>query len=145
MATPRRLAALALCAACVWVVGCGNSGPKRYGVSGAVTYKGQPIKSGLISFIPEGSEASAGGASIIDGKYEIPDKPGLPAGKYEVSVNVPTAGGKNKKSGVAEDEAPGSGGEKETRETLPVKYNENTELRAEVKDDDNNEFNFNLK
>jgi hypothetical protein len=142
MATHRWLAALALCAACVWVVGCGDSGPKRYGVSGTVTYKGQPIKSGLISFIPEGSEASAGGASIIDGKYDIPSKPGLPAGKYEVSVNVPTAGGK--KQAVTEDEAPGGGGEKETRETLPVKYNENTELKAEVKDGQT-EFNFNLK
>jgi hypothetical protein len=143
MAATHWLSAVVLSALGVWAGGCGDSGPKRHGVSGTVTYKGQPIKSGLISFIPEGSEASAGGASITDGKYDIPDKAGLPAGKYEVSINVPTAGGKKK--AVAEDEAPGSGGEKETRETLPVKYNENTELKAEVKDDGDNTFDFNLK
>lgn len=142
-----RFATLGLLSATVLLAtGCGSDS-KRYGVSGKVTYKDQPIKSGLISFVPKGSTASAGGAPITDGRYEVPRSPGLPPGEYEVIISVPTtapakAAGSAKAAG---DEGPGEGGEKETAETLPAKYNSMTELKAEVKAGADNEFDFHLK
>ena len=134
---------LAMGVAVAVLAGCGDSGPKRYGVKGTVSYKGKPIENGLISFVQPGTEASAGGASITDGKYEIPEAVGLPAGEYEVIISVPTGGPPPKGAG---DEPPGEGaGEKETRETLPAKYNSKTELKREVKAGEQNEINFDLK
>lgn len=138
---------LALAIAVVALAGCGDSGPKRYGVKGTVSYKGKPIENGLISFVLVGSEASSGGAAITDGKYEIPEAIGLPAGEYEVIISVPVAAGAAPKEPMGgEEEAPGEGaGDKETRETLPAKYNSMTELKREVKAGEKNEFNFDLK
>jgi hypothetical protein len=110
----------------------------RYRVYGSVSYKGQPITAGLITFIPEGSEASAGGAPITDGKYDIPAASGLPPGKYKVSISVPSA-----KVDPKEIETPGIS--VEAKETLPAKYNSETELRAEVTTGGTNEHNFDLK
>lgn len=56
------------------IAGCGgDSGPPRYDVSGTVTYNGQPVPEGVISFRPDGSkgnEGPAANANIIDGKYD---------------------------------------------------------------------------
>jgi hypothetical protein len=122
--------------------GC-DSGPKRYGVSGAVTYKDQPIESGIISFVPKGEPAPAAGATISDGKYEVPNSSGLLPGEYDVIISVPTAAPAKETSD--EEEGPGEGGEKATAETLPAKYNLETELKAVVKAGEDNEFDFHLK
>ena len=115
--------------------GCGGGGP--YGVSGSVKYKGQPVKAGLIAFIPEGAASPAGGAPITGGEYSVPAAAGLPAGKYRVSISVPDT-----KAAKAE-EMPGMSGPP-PKETLPVKYNASTELTAEVKPG-KNVFDFDLK
>lgn len=135
----RWLSGLACLVALVLLSACGDTGPKRYRVSGTVTYKSQPLKAGLINFLPEGGEATAGGSSISDGKYEIAAARGLIAGKYKVSISAPSGGG-----AVKEGEMPGVSG-KETRETLPARYNASTELTAEVTAGGKNEFNFDLK
>ncbi|MFO0926319.1 MAG: hypothetical protein U0736_04670 [Gemmataceae bacterium] len=118
---------------------CGDSGPKRYRVAGTVRYKDQPLKSGLINFIPDGAQSPAGGAPIVDGRYEIAVARGLLAGKYRVSISAPTGG-----VAVKEGEAPGVSG-KETRETLPARYNTQSELTAEIKPGAATEFPFDLK
>ena len=120
--------------------GC-KSEAKRYGVSGTVKYKGTPIRLGTISFIPEGGTAPAGGAAIKDGAYEIAAAQGLPPGKYLVSVSYPDP--KGAAPAPTEDEAPGAS--REVKELLPDKYNGATELRAEVKAGEPNEFPFDLK
>jgi hypothetical protein len=68
----RQLAILAL--AIFVVSGCGGDGRnKRYKVSGKVTYKGQPLKSGTIQFYPEKASGDNPGASstITDGYYTL--------------------------------------------------------------------------
>ena len=54
--------------ACALVIGpCGcDAGPKRYGVSGEVRYKGKPLDHGGIIFLPESPTAGAdsGGDNI---------------------------------------------------------------------------------
>jgi hypothetical protein len=125
-----------LLAVCL-VSGCG--GNNRFRAYGKVTYQGAPVKSGIISFIPEDGQASAGGSPINEGMYDIPVPPGLPAGTYKVSISVPKVG----KGAVKEMDGPGTGGD--TGESLPAKYNANTELRATIKPGASTEFNFDLK
>lgn len=72
------------------LVGC-ESKPKLAEVSGTVTFKGQPIPAGDVSFTPEVSVA--GGQlqmyMVKDGKYDSTETPGmgLLPGKYKVRIN----------------------------------------------------------
>jgi len=69
----RLVAVLALLTAFV-LIGCaGNSGPKRYRVSGKVTYDGQPILFGDVLITPDGGKKNTGPqgiAPIRDGKFD---------------------------------------------------------------------------
>src|SRR5262249_1430926 len=52
--------------------GCADDGiPPRYPVSGTVTYKGQPLASGSINFIPESESGRGATGTIIDGRYSL--------------------------------------------------------------------------
>lgn len=117
-------------------LGCSNE-PKRYRLYGTVSYKGNPVKIGTISFFPEGSTAPGGGGAINEGKYDIPAAAGLLAGKYKVSISAPTT-----KGAEAGGDAPGMSGE--TKETLPAKYNSATTLTVEVGPGKPEEVPFNL-
>lgn len=55
----------------VLLVGCGE---KATTVSGSVTYNGEPVKKGTISFRPTDGTGQSFGARIKDGKYEAADK-----------------------------------------------------------------------
>jgi len=88
--------ALASALALLSVVGCGDDGlGKRYPVSGKVTYKGQPLAVGSISFYPAsgaaGSEARGATGSITDGYYTlstIGGDDGAFAGDYVVAISA---------------------------------------------------------
>lgn len=122
----------------VLAFGCGPSGPVRYGVEGSVSYKAQPLKVGQISFLPEGATASAGGAPINDGKFSVPAQRGLFPGKYKVSISSTSSGD------VKTPEMPGVS-DKQTKETLPARYNAKTELTAEIPAGGKHDLNFDLK
>jgi hypothetical protein len=85
---PFDLSLIPTVAACV---GCGDDSglPRRYPVSGTVTYNGKPLEKGNINFAPDGPGGRAAGGTIIDGKYSLttqePDDGAVP-GKYKVSV-----------------------------------------------------------
>lgn len=72
------------------LVGC-NSKPKLTEISGTVTFKGQPIPAGDVSFTPDVSVV--GGQlqmyMVKDGKYDSTQTPemGLLPGKYKVRIN----------------------------------------------------------
>jgi hypothetical protein len=66
---PVALGALFICSGC----GGAADGPKRYDVSGTITYGGQPVLAGTIMFEPDaskGNKGPAGYAEIRDGKYD---------------------------------------------------------------------------
>lgn len=72
------------------IVGC-DSKPKLTEISGTVTFKGQPIPAGDVSFTPEVS-VSGGQLQMYmvkDGKYDSAQTPGsgLLPGKYKVRIN----------------------------------------------------------
>ncbi|QDU25390.1 hypothetical protein ETAA8_04580 [Anatilimnocola aggregata] len=60
--------------------GCEKKGPKRYEVSGKITYQGMPIPAGIIYFDPDIASGGAGpqGFAIIkDGTFDTRKENGL--------------------------------------------------------------------
>lgn len=91
----KRLAVL-LSAGILFASGCGDT--TDYSVSGKVTFKGQPVKKGFISFEPDGEKGNkgpGGGAPIVDGNYSTPRGKGMVGGPYLVKIigfdGVPTS------------------------------------------------------
>lgn len=81
----RNLAAcLCVVACCLVATGCGDSGETTTTVSGAISYKGKPVTSGLINFLATGGRPM-GGAIGADGAYEFE----LPPGDYQVRIDAP--------------------------------------------------------
>ena len=117
--------------------GCERAKAKFNPVSGTVTWKGQPIKSGTINFRSDDGK-HVGTGTIADGKYAIPAVSGLPAGKYAVAITYPDP----KVPPPKPDEPPGPTAT--AREMLPAKYASGKELKADIQDL-SNDVNFDLK
>lgn len=91
MALNRRLFLLSgLMLTAVFTVGC-NPAPKVAQISGTVTFKGQPVPAGYVTFTPDVATGTLGqvvGFQIKDGKYDskanVP--PGLPPGSYKIRI-----------------------------------------------------------
>jgi hypothetical protein len=126
--------------------GCGKSGPKRYEVTGEVTYKGQPLDEGMIEFHPMDGQGSQDGATIKDGQYEIPKNKGLFPGKYKIHM---IAG--DGISGGPSDGSPDVVRRKPTpglvlgKERIPPEYNRNSKVIVEVSASKANKFDFHIK
>jgi hypothetical protein len=73
-------------------VGCGGDDlGKRYPVSGKVTYKGQLVQKGVISFVPDEKDGRGASGQIENGTYALTTQtPGDGAfpGKYTVTVDT---------------------------------------------------------
>ncbi|HEV3121015.1 MAG TPA: hypothetical protein VGY53_03895 [Isosphaeraceae bacterium] len=71
----RRFVLLMAGSALLAVGGCGEDEKKtlrrRYPVSGKVTYKGNPLESGEISFHPDGAGGKPATGTITDGSYSL--------------------------------------------------------------------------
>jgi hypothetical protein len=72
------------------ILGCGgNEGPPRYEVSGSVTYDGQPVPAGEVTFEPDASQGNQGPGSIAqikDGQYRTERNSGVVGGPYIVRI-----------------------------------------------------------
>ena len=80
-ASVRRLAALLLLPAFLALGGCSSKGD----VSGKVTYAGQTVPAGRITFLCSAGDNTSHSASIKDGRYTIT---GCPAGPVKISVET---------------------------------------------------------
>lgn len=59
----------------------------RQRVTGVVTVNGAPLELGTVSFMPEeGRSANSFGATVRDGRFELPAARGLRPGRYTVRV-----------------------------------------------------------
>jgi hypothetical protein len=137
----RRVPVLLLLA--VWCVGCcggcGREGTRR-AVGGTVTFQGQPLEYGNITFLSTGSPPGpVGGALISAGRYDLPAAQGLEPGTYRVMISWPGPGG----TLSAEERA--AGASPRAKERIPSEYNENSRLTAEVKAQGTNRLDFDLK
>lgn len=111
------------------LTGCGSteSGPERVIVSGKVTFNGEPVPQGEIWFLPAaGRQAPQAGAIITEGLYRVENKGGVPIGSCLVKI---TADRPEIKVKIVADGGPE---EIPTMQYLPVRYNEKTELTAEI-------------
>jgi hypothetical protein len=130
----------------VLAVGCSDNYGGRVGVVGDVKLKGQPIKSGVISFEPASGQDTAATSPITNGAYEIPRASGLKPGKYLIRV---TAGdGKTPINPVNPDEPPGPGGKGTTnivsKDLVPADWNVRSKQEREVTNENPNTLNFEI-
>ena len=78
---------------CIWVVllavvvsasGCSKS--SGVALEGKVSYGGQPIDVGTITFIPTGGDGIKSGGLIEDGNYKVDAKTGPGPGSHRVEI-----------------------------------------------------------
>jgi len=118
-----------------WYVlaGCGPTPPVTHVVTGTITFDGEPVADGEIKFIPQDKVRGLDAGPIKGGKFSVAVKDG----KHTVAITggkmTPFPPGKK-----------GLHGETEMmRNFIPEKYNEHSELTAEVAGP--KELNFELK
>lgn len=127
------------------ISGCG--GPKnRHGrvpISGTVTLDGVPLKTGFVVFEPKSGQPTQSGGMIADGKFEVPAPHGAAPGTYSVAFYSGDGEAPITKyePGTPEYEAVAM---KAAGEQVPRKYNIDTKLTAEVTEDGDNFFPFEL-
>ena len=83
----RRLAAVLLLPALVGLAGCSAG---KGDVSGKVTFKGQPVPAGRVTFVSEAGNQTSLSAAITDGQYTLSNFPAGPA-KISVETFAPVA------------------------------------------------------
>jgi len=94
-------------------------------VTGQVTFDGQPVKDGHVSFTPVDGKGQTGGAPIADGRFKAEQ---VPATKMKVALHG------NKVIGTRKAyDTPESPVMPDVVELLPPKYNFNSELTLDVK------------
>jgi hypothetical protein len=131
---------LILIVGAAFLTGCGGDPLGRQAVSGTVLFHGQPLDQGRIHFAPTAKGPTESGATIENGKFQIPRDSGLVPGTYKVSIfSYDQKGAK-----VQSEEVPGDPGNTQFKERIPKKYNAETTLTAEVKKDGSNAFEFKL-
>ncbi len=100
-----------------------------------MTLDGRPLYGARLMFQPEASGGSPSyGATDQDGRYELVFKRGQNGamiGWHRVYIE-------------SAKELPGPDGKSVRSPPLPARYNSQSELRQEVKSDEENEFNFEL-
>jgi hypothetical protein len=112
--------------------GC-TKDPGYLPVVGRVQFKGEDIKEGLIQFSRSGEQSIYAGASIKNGRYEVPKDHGLKPGSYVARISAA--------------ERVKGGGEMNpflSRETIPAKYNAQSNLTVEVRAGEPATFDFTL-
>jgi len=125
-----------MCIVVVGMLGCADGRVKRYAVSGVVQWQGKPLDQGAITFLAEDPALGIGGAMIKDGQYSIPEKEGLLAGMYKVTV-----ASVDSKNRVPHPDSP-PGYLPVPKDRIQPKYNTKTILTAEVKAEGPNTFNY---
>jgi hypothetical protein len=131
---------LTMAVAVTLLAGCGGSlTSSGYNVSGAVTWKNQPLDQGTIQFLPEAGPGEMVGTEINNGQYRLPNPPGLVPGTYRVRINSLSGAGQG--AGSAPDTHLS---DPHTRERIPPDYNAETTLKAELTAGGTTTFDFNL-
>jgi hypothetical protein len=124
------------------LAGCDNpeyTGAKRFPLEGKVTYDGQPVDAGSISFLPQSAgEQRVSGGTIQDGAYSVPEAQGANAGKHRIEIRWQKKTGKTVRD-------PQSGEMVDQRlEGLPPRFHKDSDLSVEVTPDKKT-YDFHLK
>ena len=143
------------------LVGCGGDGlPPRYAVSGTVTFKGQPLAKGEITFMPDVPTGRGGSAVIKDGAFKLTTQEegdGAFPGSYTVIITdlsvdpamieaeTKKAAEKSKSETIQPDQAAVARATKAAKNTIPDRYGRvrDSGLKATV-EEKSNTFKFEL-
>jgi hypothetical protein len=115
----RNLIALGLVLGLIGAAGCLSEST----VSGEVTLDGQPLKEGVITFVPADGKSQTASAAIVDGRFSAT----VPPGEKKVEISAPKVIGKIKMIDAAQGKEVD-----EVVELLPACYNVRTELTMMV-------------
>jgi hypothetical protein len=115
----------------VMVVGCTRPAPVVVRVQGEISYEGEPVEVGIISFLPLDEVGVSGGGPIQKGKYYVDPDVGLVPGTYRVEIRWPKPTGEiNKEAGYGQSPIV-------VAEAIPEKYNKESILTAVVEAGEN--------
>lgn len=125
-------------------VGCGDDGPRRVAVHGAVTVDGHDLPKGFIVFIPtNGTKGPKAGGTIENGNFAIEEHNGPMIGDLRVEIveeqdlgfelDDPEAFNAKVKNGRL------------PKNRIPSQYNSNSTLVRTTTVEGPNEFSFELK
>ncbi|WP_291170974.1 hypothetical protein [Gimesia sp.] len=112
------------------LLGCGSSsGPELINVKGTVTYQSEPIKDGVIKFVPtQDSKAPRRTVVVKDGEYNASDRAALGIGTYKVEILAYIGEPADTKIYPVSDAESEKNRPKPREQILPEKYNEKSEL-----------------
>ena len=119
--TRRRIVPGMMVVTVILIAGCAK--PNIGIVTGTITVDGSPAKSGSIAFFPIDRKSPTAGAEIVDGNYTAKVAPGA----AKVEIRVPKVMGERKLYNTADSPM-----KKILAESLPAKYNDQTELKLDV-------------
>jgi hypothetical protein len=121
--------------------GCGDSsdGLPREPISGEVQLDGRPLETGLITFTPFGGAEPVVSGVVVDGRFALERADGPSPGPHRVDVWAKKRTGKK----LRDPDQPGVFLD-EMREAIPARYNLDSQLKADVKEGENNHFDFEL-
>ena len=132
--TWRNIVGTCACAVAGLIAGCGGeAGPEMHRVTGQVTYDGQPVENGRITFRKTGDDGKSFATEIKGGGYELEAEAGAMAVEITASRLIP--GKFDNSNGTPEPVG---------EMYIPKKYNAATTLTAEVTPAGPNEFPFAL-
>ncbi len=116
------------------LAGCGSDGLTE--ISGTVTFNGQPVEKGNISFLPADGKGPTAAATIAAGKYSVKIAPG--------QKKVAIEGYKVLGQQHLRPNDPTSPKIDSLEEILPPRFNTQTELTREITGDEST-YDFDLK
>ncbi|WP_145060395.1 hypothetical protein [Adhaeretor mobilis] len=114
------------------ILGCGKGDDfARVVVKGAITFEEVPIENGMIRFVPlAGTSAPVSGSAIVNGKYLVDAKGGVPIGQYKVEIRRSETLNKQAAQSAEDNDSPST--PVSTQEMLPVKYNTKSQLEISI-------------
>ena len=99
--------------------------------TGQVTLDGQPLKEGVVRFVPVDGQSPTASAKISNGRFSA----SVPLGTMRVEISA---------AKIFPGGAKGAGGEPVPEEFVSPEYNAQSKLTAEVKPEGPNNFEFKL-
>jgi len=118
------------------IFGCssGEDGPRKYRVTGEVTFDGAPMPVADILFVPQDTTLASEAGTIQDGKYEAHVTAGLQTVTIQATREVPGQTLRN-----------ASGDLISMRESyVPERYNTKSVLSVEIAENNQNKHDFHL-
>jgi hypothetical protein len=145
--SPHRCFVFGPAVALLALAGCSDPYAGQMEVTGTVKLKGQPLKEGMILFVPlneqgtdRGNQSTESGAMIVDGEYKIPREKGLKPGKYLVRITS----GDGKTPSNEEAGNPGGSTNIVSVDRIPPEWNTQSDQKVEVKSSGPNKFDYDI-